>query len=58
MRHHGPALSFISYRTRTTDLGMAPPTMGWAFCHQSLIKKYFTVDLMEAFSQLKFPPFR
>lgn len=32
-------LSFFSLEPRTTSTLMAPPTTGWAFLHQSLIKK-------------------
>jgi hypothetical protein len=32
-------LSLLFIEPRTTSLGMAPPTMGWALSHQSLIKK-------------------
>ena len=35
---HG-LLSLLSYRTRTTRLRMAPPTVGRALSHQSPIKK-------------------
>ena len=37
---HG-LFSLLSYRTRTTSPGVAPPTMGWALPCQSLIKKMF-----------------
>lgn len=32
-------LSLLSYRTRMTSPGMAPPTTSWNLPHQSLIKK-------------------
>ena len=48
-----------------TNPKMAPPTMGWAVAHQSLITNWENAlqtclqsALMEAFSQLKFSPLR
>jgi hypothetical protein len=32
-------LNLLSYRSRTTNPGMAPPTMGMALPHQSLSKR-------------------
>jgi hypothetical protein len=32
-------LSQLSYRTRTSSPGMAPPTMGWALSHHHLLRK-------------------
>jgi hypothetical protein len=44
---------------RTTSPGVAPPTMGSALPHQSLIKKMLQSQiLLAAFSQLRFTPFR
>lgn len=43
---------------RTTCPRLAPPTVGWAFPHQSVIKKMLQraqANLTEANSQLKFP---
>lgn len=46
---------------KTTSPGMAPPLMGWALPHSSLIKKNalqvcLQPDLMEAVSRWKLPP--
>jgi hypothetical protein len=32
-------LNLLSYRTQTISPGVAPPTKGWAFPQQSLIKR-------------------
>ena len=48
-------LSLLSYRSRTISPGIAPPTLGWALSHQSVIikKNNPQQDLMETYSQLR-----
>ena len=55
---HG-LLILLSQSTQDHQPRDAPPTMGWAVSHRSLIlKNALQLELAEAFSQSRFPTFR
>ena len=57
LARHG-LLSLLSYRTRTISPEMAPPTMGWALPHQSLIKISPVAESYRGTFLIKVPSFQ
>jgi hypothetical protein len=59
----GGLLSLISYRTKATSQGMAPPTVGWALPRPPLIRKMtyrpaYSHILWRHFLNRSFPPLK